>query len=54
MKFEKLSENKLRITLNIRDLADKDIDYHSFMSNSVDTQKLFLDIFSNIKILIII
>ena len=43
MKFEKLSENKLRITLNIRDLADKDIDYHSFMSNSVDTQKLFLD-----------
>lgn len=43
MKFEKLSENKLRITLNIRDLAEKDIDYQSFMANSVDTQKLFLD-----------
>lgn len=43
MKFEKLSENKLRITLNISDLADKNIDYQSFMSNSIDTQKLFLD-----------
>ena len=42
MKFEKLSENKLRITLNISDLIDKDIDYHSFMSNSDNTQKLFL------------
>lgn len=43
MKFEKLNENKLRITLNISDLADKNIDYQSFMSNSLDTQKLFLD-----------
>ena len=43
MKFEKLNENKLRITLNIGDLATKNIDYQSFMSNSIDTQKLFLD-----------
>ena len=43
MKFEKLSENKLRITLNIRDLTDNDIDYQSFMANSDNTQKLFLD-----------
>lgn len=43
MKFEKLNENKLRITLNIRDLEDKNINYQSFMSNSVDTQKLFSD-----------
>lgn len=43
MKFEKLSENKLRITLNISDLADKNIDYQSFMANSIDTQKLFRD-----------
>lgn len=43
MKFEKLSENKLRITFNISDLADNNIDYHSFMANSDDTQKLFLD-----------
>lgn len=43
MKFEKLSENKLRIILNLDDLADKHIDYHSFMANSTDTQNLFLD-----------
>lgn len=43
MKFEKLSENKLRITLNIRDLTDNNIDYQSFMANSDNTQKLFLD-----------
>lgn len=43
MKFEKLSENKLRITLNLNDLADQNIDYQSFMANSIDTQKLFLD-----------
>lgn len=43
MKFEKLNENKIRITLNLTELKDKDIDYQSFMSNSSDTQKLFLD-----------
>lgn len=43
MKFEKLNENKLRITLNISDLTDKNIDYQSFMANSIDTQKFFLD-----------
>lgn len=43
MKFEKLSENKLRIIFNLDDLADKHIDYHSFMANSADTQNLFLD-----------
>lgn len=43
MKFEKLSENKLRIILNINDLEDKNIDYQSFMANSDDTQKLFMD-----------
>ena len=43
MKFEKLNENKLRITLNTQDLADKHIDFHSFMSNSKESQNLFLD-----------
>lgn len=43
MKFEKINENKLRITLNINDLENKNINYQSFMSNSVDTQKLFSD-----------
>ena len=43
MKFEKLSENKLRIILSIKDLEEKDINFHDFMSNSLETQDLFLD-----------
>ena len=43
MKFEKLSENKIKITLSMRDLEEKEIDFHEFMSNSLETQDLFLD-----------
>ena len=43
MKFEKLTENKIRIILNIEDLKEKNIDFHSFMSNSLESQDLFLD-----------
>ena len=43
MKFEKLSENKIRITLSMRDLEEKDISFHDFMSNSLESQDLFLD-----------
>ena len=43
MKFEKLNENKIRITLSIHDLEEKDIDFHDFMSNSLESQDLFLD-----------
>lgn len=43
MKIEKLNENKIRITLNMNDLKEKNIDFHSFMSNSLDSQSLFLD-----------
>lgn len=49
MKFEKLSENKIRITLTIADLKDKDIDFHDFMSNPLETQDLFLDILEQAK-----
>jgi adapter protein MecA 1/2 len=42
MKFEKLNENKIRITLNTQDLAEKNIDFHSFMSNSKESQNLFI------------
>lgn len=44
MKFEKLNEDKIRITLSSQDLVEKDIDFHSFMSNSIKSQNLFLDI----------
>ena len=43
MKIEKLSENKIRIILNLDDLKEKNIDFHSFMSNSLESQDLFLD-----------
>lgn len=43
MKIEKLNEDKIRITLNMEDLKEKDIDFHSFMSNSIESQKIFLD-----------
>lgn len=44
MRFEKLNENKLRITLTVQDLQEKEINFHDFMSNSLETQDLFLDI----------
>ena len=43
MKFEKLNENKIRITLSTQDLIEKNIDFNSFMSNSAEAQNLFLD-----------
>lgn len=43
MQFEKLSENKIRITLSLKDLEEKHIDFHSFMSNPITSQELFFD-----------
>lgn len=43
MKIEKLSDDKIRITLNIDDLKENDIDFQSFMSNSIESQDLFMD-----------
>lgn len=43
MRFEKLNEDKIRITLSNEDLIKKDIDFHSFMSNSIESQDLFFD-----------
>ena len=44
MRFEKLSENKIRIILNSKDLKSNNMDFHFFMSNPIESQKLFLDI----------
>ena len=41
MQIEKLTENKIRITLNLDDLKENNIDIHSFMSASIETQDLF-------------
>lgn len=43
MRFEKLNEDKIKITLNHEDLLKNDIDLHSFMSNSIESQDLFFD-----------
>jgi len=43
MRFEKVNEDKIRITLSYEDLIEKDIDFHSFMSNSIESQDLFFD-----------
>ena len=43
MKIEKLNDNKIRITLNLEDLKEKNIDFHSFMSSPIESQTLFLD-----------
>lgn len=42
MKFEKLNDNKIKILINIKDLERKHIDFHSFMSNSIESQELFI------------
>ena len=44
MRIEKINENKIRIFLNLEDLRQKNIDVHSFMSNPIESQTLFLDV----------
>lgn len=41
MKIEKLNEDKVKITINIFDLKEKNIDFNSFMANSIESQELF-------------
>ena len=41
MRFEKIDENKIRITLNIEDLTKRNINLHSFMTDSIESQELF-------------
>ena len=43
MKIEKLNDNKIRITLNIEDLNERNISMQSFMSNSIESQDIFYD-----------
>lgn len=44
MKFEKVNDNKIKITINYADLAANNIDYNSFMSGSAKTRSLFLSV----------
>ena len=44
MKIEKITENKLRIVLNIEDLETNNIDFDSVVNNTPETQTLILSI----------
>ncbi len=44
MKIEKLTEDKLKITLSIDDLEERNINLHSFMYNSPESQDLFWEL----------
>jgi len=44
MKIEKLTENKLRVVLNIEDLETNNIDFESVINNTPETQSLILSI----------
>lgn len=44
MKIEKLNEDKLKITLSIDDLEERNITLHSFMYNSPESQDLFWEL----------
>ncbi len=43
MRFEKLNEDKIRITLTVDDLSEKNIDLHTFMTDSIESQDLFFE-----------
>ena len=44
MKIEKLTENKLKITLSIDDLEERNINLHAFMYNAPESQDLFWEL----------
>lgn len=44
MKFEKLSKDKIKVTINTDDLDYNNIDFSDFMTNSDETHSLFLHV----------
>jgi len=44
LKIEKINDDKIKITFDYIDLQENNIDFHSFMANSTQTQTLFLKI----------
>lgn len=49
MKIEKLTENKVRIILNIDDLEEKNINLHDLMSSDLEAQNIFMDILDEVE-----
>lgn len=44
MKIEKLTENKIRVIMNIEDLEVNSFNVHSIMTKAIQTQEIFSDI----------
>lgn len=44
MKIEKITENKIRIVVNLDELSNNNIDFKNFMISNIESQKFFLDI----------
>ena len=44
MRIEKIDDNRIRITLNTDDLNKNNVDLHSLLSNSTESQELFLNL----------
>ena len=42
MKFEKITENKIRIILSAQDLENDNIDFRTVLSDSIKARNLFL------------
>ena len=43
MKIEKLTENKIRVIINLDDLKKNNLDFHTIMQKPIESQKLFLE-----------
>lgn len=46
MKIEKLTENKIRVIMNIQDLEDNHIDLQTLMTKAFESQTLFSNMLS--------
>ena len=44
MKFEKISQDKIKVTINQDDLEENEIDFHSLISDSGQSESFFLDV----------
>ena len=49
MKIEKLTENKIRIIIKPEDIKDKDLDLHTIMTKTAESQGLLLEILNKAK-----
>ena len=42
MKIEKLTDNKIRVIINLEDLKKNNLDFNTIMEKPIESQKLFL------------